>query len=142
MTELLPYFRDMGFLLFGCIGAWFSYRSWRQREDEIKEKYFDRRYALYCMVDEAVAEATNPAKAEEYEWWKRLIDAKRKSNFLVDSRAQESIGRLQSLAVDYAAALEESDTGSRVKAAKVARDELQAEFQVFVGEMKRYILVA
>lgn len=142
MVELLPYAKDIAFLIFGVIGACFTYRAFRQRDDEIKERYFDRRYTLYCIVEEAVKKASSPGKNLDFDWWNPLIEAKRQANFLVGKRAQESVGRLHDLAIEYSSALEMDDTHSRVEAAKIARKEIAAEFEVFRREMERYLLVA
>lgn len=141
MVETLSYFRDIGFLLFGFTGAYFTYRAWRQREDEIKEKYFDRRFALYCIVDEAAAKASSPGMNLDFDWWQPLIEAKRQAKFLVGNRAQESVGRLLEHATEYSKALEIRDTDSRVAKAKVAREEIAAELVIFRLEMERYLTV-
>lgn len=141
MIEMLSYSKDIGFLIFGFTGAYFTYRAWRQREDEIKEKYFDRRYTLFCSVEEAITEALIPGKTSDFEWWNPLIEAKRQAEFLVGPRAQASVIRLHQLANDYASALEIEETNTRVTSAKIAREKIHAEFAVFKREMERYLRV-
>jgi hypothetical protein len=141
MIEMLSYSKDIGFLIFGFTGAYFTYRAWRQREDEIKEKYFDRRYALYCSVEEAITKTLRPGNTLDFEWWNPLVEAKRQAKFLVGPRAQGSVSRLHELAIDYGSALEIEETDSRVTNAKTAREKIHAEFAVFKREMERYLLV-
>lgn len=57
-----------------------------------------------------------------------------------NERAQESVERLHGLAIEYASALGVDDTHSRVESAKIA--EKTDDFEVFRGEMERYLLVA
>ena len=142
IVEILSYSKDIGFLFFGFTGAYFTFRAWRQREDEIKEKYFDRRYALYCNVEEAITKALRPGNSLDFVWWTPLIEAKRQAKFLVGRRAQESVSRLHELAIDYASALEMEETDSRMTNAKIAREKITSEFDVFRREMERYLLVA
>ena len=104
--EVAELFQALGFLVFGAVGAFFSWRSWSQKNAELKELYYDRRQQIY--EDVASAMRLFLLNDRSYGWMELLPKARRRASFLCDGRTVAVIDSITHN-IDEAVALRESD---------------------------------
>ena len=121
--------KDLGLLVFAAVGALFAFRAWRQKNDEIKEKYFERRYALYVEVSKCVAQGK--LTSNSLEWWQPLLEAKSRAEFLVSAEAAACIAELHDHLIGFKNALDSSDEATRVGGGRKFHLEIDADFAKF-----------
>ena len=65
--------------MFSGVGAFFAYRAWRQKKEEIREKYFERRFKVFELVNEATSLGMRPGNTQ---WMPMIVEARRRAEFL------------------------------------------------------------
>ena len=120
MCEYLSLAPDFALTIFAGIGLFFTYRAWRQREDDLHEKYFERRFELFKSITDAIGEALIP-KGADYQWFTKLSGKKERVGFLFGAAAEEKFSELFELLIEYQGALEIKETAERVNEAKKIR---------------------
>ena len=130
--------KDLGLFLFGAVGAFFTYRAWRQKRDEIKEKYFERRYEIYSIVQSSVRECL--LTTDKFEWWNPLINAKDRAEFLISVEAKNKIGQIHNLLTEYSNKVQYDDQDVRVSS-KLERKMIESELRAFNSLMEPYLRV-
>ena len=138
MLENSAALKDLGVLVFSGVGAFFAYRSWRQKNDEIKEKYFERRFAVFVAVTAAVAKGQQ--RSSEFEWLAPLEEAKQKAEFLFGTDVQKAIEEINLLLIEYGELISSDDVSVRQKA-KETRKKIGKKLEEARSIMKRYLAI-
>lgn len=124
--------------MFSGVGAVFAYLAWRQKNADIKEKYFERRFSLYSDVNKAVS--IGLLANEKWEWWIPMLDAKERSQFLFGEDARLCIAKLHDLLVVYHDKANDSDLEVRKTAGEV-RKTIGEESAALRSLMGKYLSV-
>lgn len=130
--------KDFGVFLFGAIGAFFTHRAWRQKRDEIKEKYFERRYEIFATVQSCVSEGL--LTTGKFGWWSPLLNAKGRAEFLIGPDAKRSIGQIHDLLIEYNNRVQDADQEVRMSS-KLISNSVEIELRAFNSLMEPYLRV-
>jgi hypothetical protein len=133
-----PDLRDLTTLVFAGIGAVFTYLAWWQRNLEIKEKFFERRFQVYWKVTEAISLGTRPGNTE---WMQTFYEAKHRAEFLFGPEVVESVSMMQEQLEDLLSVDAEQDSAKRIQRASAARTKIDVAYQDFRKAMGHYISI-
>lgn len=138
LPEFITILRDIGVLFFGVTGALFAYRAWRQKHDEIKEKYFERRYDLYTTVFTSARQGLQSTNT--FEWWQPLWGAAERAEFLVGSEAAKCIRDIHDLLTEHQNKVDNIDVNVRLSS-KIERAAIDTALKTFRSLMEPYLRV-
>ena len=125
--------------MFSGVGAFFAYRAWRQKNDEIKEKYFERRLAVYLNVREAVSNGLR--RGSDFGWSSSLLDAKQRAEFLFGPDAQNALVEIHDLLAEHDGLVSSDDVAERTKSTET-RKRIRKKLEEVEVIMKRYLTIA
>ncbi len=126
--------------LFAGIGLFFTYRAWRQRQDDLHEKYFERRYNLFMEIENAIENGVNRPEQME-NWWHPLMNSLWRAEFLFGQAVRQRLQEVFDLLNEYHDAREISDSDERVKKCKQIRADLISRHALLREEMATHISV-
>ncbi len=141
MGALLPHITEGVLVVFAGIGLFFTYRAWKQREDELHEKYFERRYELYVLIDEAIRHALQ--RPDVYEnWWNQLQGSRIRAGFLFGKEVRKLVEEVHDLIMEYENSRNAEDEEKRVATARIARSNVEAKADVLRQAMAAKIILS
>ena len=131
--------KDLGLLIFAGVGAFFTYRAWWQRNLEIKEKFYDRRFKVFEMVNEAVSLGLRPGNTD---WMPKIVEARRRAEFLFGPDVNEPLSIVQRNLEEYLEASAHSWSSDLAAKIKESRKNVDEAYKNFSASMHRYISVS